>query len=128
MPSSASRGRVCAMVRAIFTTREITTGGALPSCSIALTRLSATRMSLSVGGGGATYASPSPSLPRALRNHDPIPTQSARDVESAGGVALVMLLHPVEVGLRLLDLGLQHADRRGHVVEGLELELVDGVH
>ena len=42
------------MVRAIRATREVTTGGALPSLSMASTRASEARMSCSVGGAGST--------------------------------------------------------------------------
>ena len=51
-----------------------------------------------------------------------------RQVERAGGDPLVLLLHPVEVGPGLGDLGLQGADGGGHGVERLDLEGVDGVH
>src|SRR6478609_9513099 len=106
----------------------MTRGGAFPSTSIALTRLSEARMSCSVGGAGTTTAGSSLRRP----NHDLRPMRSARgqrgQVERARGVAGVVGLDPVEVGLRLVDLGPEDADRLRHRVERLQLELVDGVH
>ena len=56
-------------------TREVTTGGALPSASIASTRASAARMSCSVGGAGRRSRSrPPSSRPRTRPNHDFRPT------------------------------------------------------
>ena len=66
------------MVRAIRATREVTTGGALPSLSMASTRASEARMSCSVGGAGSTKSGASRlSRPRTRSTHAAPPTTSA---------------------------------------------------
>ena len=104
-PRLRSRGSVSLIVRAIRTTREVTTGGALPSASIALTRLSEARMSCSVGAAGdrrdgVVVPAPPSAQPR-LQPHVSLRLGQLvrREVEGAGGVAGVVLLDPVEVGL-----------------------------
>src|SRR6188768_709152 len=128
------------MVPAIRATREVTTGGALPSLSMASTRASEARMSCSVGGAGSTKPDASrPSCPRTRSHHALTPTAPASsggtslrgqagEVELAAGVAGVVCLDAVEVLLRLRHLVLQHPDRLRHRVQRLDLELVDRVH
>src|SRR5687768_13786506 len=103
-------------------TRETTTGGALPSASICSTRARAATMSASVGAGGDTGRASLFDGPRTLSNHDLSPTcplaprTSSRaagqlgQVERARRVAGIVVADPVEIGLRLLHLGLEDTD------------------
>src|SRR5664280_3138900 len=140
-PRFDNRGIVSRTVRETLETLEATGAGTAPWATIASTRSRAASRSSLVGTLGSSGRSGSRRRPvirakSSLSSMVSIITQtlsatSARSVaqiKRPAGDLRALALDPVEVFAGLADLGLQGADRGGHVIQRLDLERVDRVH